>query len=537
MNRIYSYIPCSVFRGVSPTCKPTGFCVIGFDVFVLGVSLAFHVHIRCCFFCLRNLFRHDMSSPPNAQEDEQKWKKHKSEFSSESAVPAGLGGTAVDTRDAKDSSQTLTSVDKKAVLNHGAIQQLLTTPELKLSTDKQERYSKALIDNEYLTVEDMKIITVEAMERYGIAGKDAQKIHDLLHPAAVSGVKALKVFDESHVLSQTKDDTWRDVGRQMQFVGRVDFANGVSAAIDALNKKAPLDTKSTTALVYSSVSGTGKTVSFLALKDDKQKVTVAYLGFNTELTLCGDEKLHIIARGEEGAAEVLARRLAAATIISLKNPEAVTALPTYDNVYKGYTIPTVDESKALLLKVTGATKALPLVIVAGVDEVQLLNKSMWIGGNRDDALGLGRFFLRQLRIWQHQWYNDGLRIVPVGTGIAVDWTTHPAFGVNVPLCGGDSVLISKKDFKAVVKSVVDAVGAEELAKRYTSNASKETIIGLLTAMYWPRVRLLEWWREGNLRFLHAPLSDPNSSAWSIWLQYWMQDKEWSRSATKNGLRV
>ena len=68
------------------------------------------------------------------------------------------------------------------------LQQLLTTPELNLSAEKKDRYSKALLSNEYLTVEDLTIITVEDMLLYGIAGKDARKIHDLLHPAAVSDI-------------------------------------------------------------------------------------------------------------------------------------------------------------------------------------------------------------------------------------------------------------------------------------------------------------------------------------------------------------
>ena len=59
------------------------------------------------------------------------------------------------------------------------LHQLLTTPGLKLSPEEQERYSKALVSNKYLTVEDLTIITVEDMERYGIAGKDARKIREV----------------------------------------------------------------------------------------------------------------------------------------------------------------------------------------------------------------------------------------------------------------------------------------------------------------------------------------------------------------------
>ena len=60
----------------------------------------------------------------------------------------------------------------------------------------------------------------------------------------------LKLFDEKHVLSQKLDQTWRDVGMGMQLVGRVDFVKEVGAAIDALNAKAPTDTKTAMALVW-----------------------------------------------------------------------------------------------------------------------------------------------------------------------------------------------------------------------------------------------------------------------------------------------
>ena len=196
--------------------------------------------------------------------------------------------------------------------------------------------------------------------------------------------------------------------------------------------------------------------------------------------------IHIGICGEPGAAQVLTRRLAAATIISQKHPTAVTALPTYDNIYKGYAIPTVDESKALLLKVIGATKQSPCVIVAGVDEVQLLNATMAVGGML--PTGLGRLFLRILRRWQHEWYDVGLRILPVGTGIAVDWDTDPTVGRNIPIYG-DSVVISKEDFKSLVTSTVHAVPKEEFVKRFSDKTCQSTVIDIMVAMYWPRVRL------------------------------------------------
>ncbi len=92
------------------------------------------------------------------------------------------------------------------------------------------------------------------------------------------------------------------------------------------------------ALVYSSVSGTGKTVSMLELKrllhKENRRIAVAYLGFNCCLGLLKEEKDHMKASSDftEGAREVLARRLAGSTIISLRNPGEVSRLPKGEKI-------------------------------------------------------------------------------------------------------------------------------------------------------------------------------------------------------------
>lgn len=88
---------------------------------------------------------------------------------------------------------------------------------------------------------------------------------------------------------------------------------------------------------------------------DDIPVTVAYLGFNSGLELLDEEIEHILisqsqGAGEREAAEVLVRRLAGATIVSLNNPEEVTKLPMCETVYHGYKFPSVDKSKDLLLE-------------------------------------------------------------------------------------------------------------------------------------------------------------------------------------------
>lgn len=110
----------------------------------------------------------------------------------------------------------------------------------------------------------------------------------------------------------------------------------------------------------------------------------------------------------------------------------------------------------------------PLYIVAGVDEVQMLNQQIQVGG-----IGLGRLFIRILRHCQIKWYKAGIRLLPLGTGIAIDWSADPTTGMNVALHGNDATLISKEDFHGLVDNVVRSLGAGEFHKRFPIDTSKE----------------------------------------------------------------
>jgi hypothetical protein len=362
---------------------------------------------------------------------------------------------------------------------------------------------------------------------------------------AVPIVPSLLPFDQNHLNSVRDMTTWTDCGKGMTFIGRSAFTKEVQGVIKRIAKRKP-DKQLAIALVYSCVSGSGKTVSFLRLKEtlleeSGKKPIVAYLGFNTNLMLSIEEEDHITLKGQGGAREVLARRLVAAAVISMNNPEAVTSLPAYKEVYEGRVIPTVKKSKELLLQLTSVKPDSPCVIVCGVDEVQLLNSI------KVNEIGLGRYFLRTLRIWQAEWYDTGLRIVPIGTGIAINWGADPSTGDNISLHGRDSVLISKRDFRSLVTSVVAGLGDTEFRNRFPVETSKQTIIDLISAAYWPRVRLLEWWRDGELGLIHTAdaddaddgnaddgklqlrcaKADVKENCWPIWLQVWMIDDGFS----------
>ena len=241
--------------------------------------------------------------------------------------------------------------------------------------------------------------------------------------------KPEKEFDLKHLKSIKVDGSWDDCAKGFNFVGRIAFTSRVKESLQWLKVKGPTDVKDARALVYSSVSGSGKTVSMLHLKNSLReslphmRVIVAYLGFNVSLMLDDVELMYLDKNPKTGVQEVLARRLAAATVISLENPDNVYKLPKYCKVFDGHQMPSVKESMLLILECAKATPENPIYIVAGVDEVQLLNKVTVAEGS--SAIGLGRLFLHILRQWQFQWYNEGIRLLPLGTGIALDWLADP----------------------------------------------------------------------------------------------------------------
>ena len=107
-------------------------------------------------------------------------------------------------------------------------------------------------------------------------------------------------------------------------MGRIAFTSWVKESLQCLKVKGPTDVKDARALVYSSVSGSGKTVSMLHLKTSlweslpAMQVIVAYLGFNVSLMLDDVELAYLDKNPKTGLQQVLARRLAAAMLISTR---------------------------------------------------------------------------------------------------------------------------------------------------------------------------------------------------------------------------
>ena len=174
------------------------------------------------------------------------------------------------------------------------------------------------------------------------------------------------MFDLGYVKSLKDDDTWQDQGKGFDFVGSARFFDQVSESLQAVLASRPTvnaDVLKTTgterqlgtapnlrvsrALVYSSVSGTGKTVAMLQQKSQLQhangcKIHFAFLGFNC----CLASRMVLVKLPQK---RILARRLAASTTISINNPTEVTKAPLAE-VYKGCKLPNASDSKQILVE-------------------------------------------------------------------------------------------------------------------------------------------------------------------------------------------
>ena len=332
----------------------------------------------------------------------------------------------------------------------------------------------------------------------------------------------------------------------MTFTGRGGFAASLARAIKDLilneievlyNGNLYIDRG--TAYVYSTVPGAGKTRSMLELKNaissELEKsyetistwetgeeitigdVRVGYSGFNSNLHLSPEEMGMITT--EESAKTVLFRRIVGSVLV--ETPSA-TSLPFFDALYKECDFPSYNFLKNLLVKQLGRCrgdedrKKVTLVIV-GVDEVQLLNKSKTLNGE-----GLGRLFLRYIRQWQAELIKDNILLVAVGTGVTLDFAVDGSTGQNKPIAGdGDVVLITKDDFRALAVAKYTSREAD-FDERY-GKGSKETICDKVAVLWWPRVRLIQKW---NPKIFESPdaQTDSNSDCWFEWLARWMLDE-------------
>ena len=91
----------------------------------------------------------------------------------------------------------------------------------------------------------------------------------------------------------------------------------------------------------------------------------------------------------------------------------------------------------------------------------------------------GSFF--ECHEWQHEWFDEGIVILPLGTGIGFDWVAGPTTWKNLPILGTDATLITKHDFKSLVEKVVFGSDDSTCDSRFGNGVVKETVIDLVSA--------------------------------------------------------
>ena len=80
-------------------------------------------------------------------------------------------------------------------------------------------------------------------------------------------------------------------------------------------------------------------------------------------------------------------------------------------------------------------------------------------------------------------HHHGVRILPLGTRIAIDWSTNPTFGYNIPKFGDDSSLISKTDLKCLVEKVIQGFSEKvRFIKHFGEGVEEETVVDVVSVV-------------------------------------------------------
>ena len=352
-----------------------------------------------------------------------------------------------------------------------------------------------------------------------------------------------KAFNLDHIRAVGENTiNFKDFSHQMAYTGRGEFALSLALGIKELIlldlevlDSGMLYLERGTAFVYSTVPGVGKTRSMLELRntlsrqleksyetsatwETGEEITIddvrfGYSGFNSQLHL-SDYEIGMITN-EESAQRVLFRRIVGSVLV--ETPSS-TSLPLFGALYEECDFPSVDILKTMLKsQLRREDRRKVTLVIVGVDEVQLLNKSKTLHGE-----GLGRLFLRYIRQWQTELINFNILLVAVGTGVTLDFSVDGSTGQNSPLAGdADAVLITKEDFRALAVAKYTSKEAD-FDLRYGKGA-KETICDKVAVLWWPRVRLIQKWQPKVFRKPQVQM-DSNTKCWLECLTRWILDK-------------
>jgi len=268
-----------------------------------------------------------------------------------------------------------------------------------------------------------------------------------------------------------------DRGIPGDFIGRNSFAAKVLTVVRELEGKKPNPLPKPICIVYSTVSGGGKTRAMLELED------AYYLGGNHQLEFTKNELDFALESPvsstmlQENAMIMIARRLV--MMISFKRelaPGNHHVTPTFSATLAN--VPMFPLSM-LLHAIVGMQQR---SFLAGLDEIQMLNNFK----HPDQSTNpLGKYLMRALgRLQRLLW--DSVVMVPLGTGI------FPGFGEDNSqedcrhISGSDSVLISAVGFETLVTHRLESTDDNIWWRRDLPLGRTEATV--VTAIFWPRVR-------------------------------------------------
>lgn len=326
----------------------------------------------------------------------------------------------------------------------------------------------------------------------------------------------LKEYIEQWTALDLQDDTLFynietsfNSGNYTSFIGREQFFEDVEAQLNNIRKKGsespdaessdtftPDVPQKTRAVVYSTVSGAGKTSAMLHCPN------IRYLGGNNNFAFTQLE-IDFATQCLEHCRQVIYRRLLLLEAVYANNPDSCTITPRAKLLEE---VPMFG-TKLLLNELSDfLSQGHDVTRVLGIDEVQMLDTHKVHG---EDA-GLGRVFVRVLRELQCRAYTEfkGARLLPLATGIVPGFENNPTTGKNLALYGGDRVVVKRTHFKQLAKLKLGNI------PMHLRNYSQKYQVEVLTAIHWPRVRDLD---------TYVPEGGPSRCQWETLMKSYICD--------------
>lgn len=329
----------------------------------------------------------------------------------------------------------------------------------------------------------------------------------------------------------------------VEFTGRGDFFKAVEHVARRLVTGSFDKSR---AVAFTAVSGSGKTVASLKLRDamptldamiggelKHPPVTVAYLGFNTSMSLLGDEKRLIEHYGADAAEPVLMRRLLMATSAAVVVKERgfpFATIPSNAQLVQRAKYPKSEVCPEILAGVLGASAKAPHVLIAIVDEAQILDTNFDIRLKKE-TIGLGRYFMRTLRDFQETMRGVGIHLLPLATGISLNFEDGIESSDQTKVLDLDALThLSRDEFTRLTWLRLSFAPIAASIPQGVLNAAeeRERSAMIISAACWPRIRVMNDVTSADEGGTAAKPTD--SSLWLEWMSRWMQRRRFTKGA-------